>query len=347
MRRQFLFVFLFLSVSLPAEIKKLSSDVGASPHFAEAMPDARLDVYIMGDSITAGEMAYNNGFVMMSRTTNRRQHGWSLDLHANNKGNLKSLSERLSESYPLRMTNAAWSGAYVDKATKLDRSLANKLGNIQNFSQQVQRLRDLKEQPNLIVIAPFHNNLDYDYEMKEIKELKGTKVEDYLKVIPVAISDEYQKELRDLFKKCKDSKQKVSFMVLGNLNMKAGLSARDKAGELHKENPKVFPYYEVANERFQSTLPKNREKMIGLAEAINSKLKESVDELNKELKKDGLADFIQVRYSTAMTDADLSETKDLHADDAFHPSEQGHNKIAEQVEKDISKNIDFLGVKRN
>ena len=347
----FLTLLLFLSSPLWADFdfKKTGSDVGETADFKDKKADERLDIYVMGDSITAGEMAYNTSVVMLDRMKNRNQHGWSLDLKPSTDRDKKltSLFERLGSSYPERMTNAAWSGAYVDKATKLNRSMANFMGNIQNFTQQITRLKRLKETPNLILLAPFHNNLDYDYDMKTIAELKGSDEAAYLKAIPLAIAEEYKKELQALVPIYKAADKKVSIVIMGNLNLKMGLATRDEAKKLHEAQPKEkFPFYDVANERFASTLPEHREKLIALAEEVNAQLKKTVTTLNEEVKKLGLSDKIQFRYSPGMTDANLNKVEDLHADDAFHPSEIGHNKIAESMEKDLLGSLDFLGVKR-
>lgn len=350
MSRFFFFLLLFplFACAQPAEKPKetafqVAGDVATSPDFAAADVSARLDVYVMGDSVTCGEMAYNTNAAMMSRTRNRLFKGWAMNLHSAEAKELKGVFERLAEHYPVRMTNAAWSGAYVDKATPLDRSMANMLGNIQNFSAQMKRLRKLKTAPNLILLAPFHNNLDFQYDLDTVATLKEKKKADYLASIPVSIQREYRDELTQVISETKKG-TKLSIVIFGTIDLKAALETRAEAGKLHKADPKVFPYFDVANERFPSIL--QPAEIVALGEKVNASIQDLASELTEKLKKEGRADDIEVVYSNALTRVPFENPKYLHPDDAFHPSALAHNRIAEAVEADLADRLNFLGVKR-
>ncbi len=323
---------------------KVSGDVAMSEGFEAVPSDQRLDLYVLGDSVSCGEMTYNTTAEMMQRTRNRHFKGWAMNLATPAGSELTGVFERLSVAYPVRMTNAAWAGAYVDKATKLNRSMANLLGGIQNFSAQMARLKKLNDKPNLILLAPFHNNLDFQYDLDNIVDLKTTKKEDYLASIPQSIQREYRIELESLIKGYAEKKTRVSIVLLGTMNIKTSLETRRLAEKRHVENPKNFPFFEMATERFPSIL--QTKEIVELAEKINVAIETLAKELSDEIKKAGRSDEIEVVYSKAINGALLDDLKLLHADDAFHPSALGQNKIAESIEKDLVDRIQFLGVKR-
>jgi len=331
------------------EFVTTESDTAETVNYREEDKSDQLNVYVVGDSISAGNMAYASGFQTILRTRSREQAGWALDTNKKDNG-LNSVFERLGEKYPTRMVNAAWSGAYVDEASPLDRTAANTAGQIRNFSDQMKRLKSAKEKPNLILLAPFHNNLDFFYDVQNVKDLDIAHKEKldeagYLKKIPDDIAAVYLKHLRGVIALQRPEDGKLAIVLFGNMNLKAAFEARAAAKELHAKDKKKYPYIDVADTNFPSVRPENQAKMIDLASRVNTAIEGVVATLNQEIKDAGRSDQIEVTYSDALSTSNLSAVENVHKDDGFHPSAIGHNGISESVYPTLAKPLKFLGFK--
>lgn len=329
------------------EFVTTESDTAETVAYRDADKSDQLNIYVMGDSISAGNMAYASGFQTILRTRSREQAGWALDTNKKDNG-LNSVFERLGEKYPTRMVNSAWSGAYVDEASPLDRTAANTAGQIQNFSAQIKRLKNAKEKPNLILLAPFHNNLDFFYDVQNVKDLDIAHKEKldeagYLKKIPGDIAAVYLKHLREVIALQRPEDGKLAIVLFGNMNLKAAFEARAKAKELHAADKKKYPYIDVADTNFPSVRPENQAKMIDLASRVNTAIEEVAATLNQEIKDAGRTDQIEVTYSDALSTSNLSAVENVHKDDGFHPSAFGHNGISEAVYPQLAKPLKFIG----
>ena len=67
-----------------------------------------------------------------------------------------------------------------------------------------------------------------------------------------------------------------------------------------------------------------------------------VEALNCEFVQQ--SEHIQLRYSNALTTADLSRAELLHPIDGWHASVEGHNALAGAALSDLKASLEFLGI---
>lgn len=313
-------------------------DQVSNAEFSSASRDERIDLFVIGDSLSSGNSSYSTSAGTIVNTRIRNQNGWVLDRNGSNE--VDSLFERLKDQIPIRITNAAWPGAYALAATDLDRSWANRIGNISNLSDQMDRALEQDPFPNLVMIWLGHNNLDWIYDVSVDPSLNEQK---YYDSIPERLANNLELEIRRLVKKAKWDRTKLSVVVSGLLNVEATLEAREKARILKAQNPELFPYLETADTRFPSTRPEHREQLVKLAARVNDALEVMVERLNADIQEEkALPDQIEIRFSRRMCQMGLRDPKYLHPNDAFHLSALGQQKVAEHMEVEIRESMRFL-----
>jgi lysophospholipase L1-like esterase len=89
--------------------------------------------------------------------------------------------------------------------------------------------------------------------------------------------------------------------------------------------------------------PAYRRDLVRLARMVNEELRAMVAELNGELEHDA---SVQVRYSDALAQVDLSRIEMIHIVDGWHPSVQGHNVLAEAAFSALAPSLEFIGINR-
>ena len=152
---------------------------------------------------------------------------------------------------------------------------------------------------------------------------------------------DYERQLGRLVERAREQKQRRAFIVFGLVNFKSFFEARDAAERLRKENPKLYPYFEVDYQHYESMKPEYRGNMVKLALMINEELRAMVGEFNQKLGRDSQ---VRLEYSDALATLDLGGVEAIHRMDAWHPSVKGHNVLAEAAFGALRPSLNFLGI---
>ena len=73
-------------------------------------------------------------------------------------------------------------------------------------------------------------------------------------------------------------------------------------------------------------------------------MRSMVADLNRELKDYG---NVRVQYSDALTKVDFSRLELINAEDAWHPSVEGHKALAAAAFSALGPSLQFLAIGRN
>src|SRR6202011_1931271 len=147
-----------------------------------------------------------------------------------------------------------------------------------------------------------------------------------------------------LIEHARQSPQRVSIVVFGLVNFGSYFKGREEAEQLRARDSTLYPYLEGTYKYLISFHPDYREHLIRLAEMVNDEMRSVVDEFNCELSANTT---IQLRYSDALSTADLSRAELLHPVDGWHASVAGHNVLAEAAFRDLAPSLEFLGIARS
>jgi lysophospholipase L1-like esterase len=267
----------------------------------------------------------------------KMNHGrdWFLDTDPSPQS-IYSVYERLSQITPLVACE------YSSVAAKVD---SGKDGNHflqcwypMNFSQQVDLILEGKRFPDLVMIWIGHNNLHWEWY---VDPHQPEKIEAGLQEIVTRFYKDYERQLGRLVERAREEKQRRAIIVFGLVNFKSFFEARDAAEQLRKENPKLYPYFEVDYKHYATMKPEYRGNMMKLALMINEKLRAMIGESNRKLGADSK---VRLWYSDALATVNLSDVTMIHRVDAWHPSRKGHNVLAKAAFDALGPSLNFLGV---
>ena len=135
------------------------------------------------------------------------------------------------------------------------------------------------------------------------------KIETGLQKMAANFRKDYARQLGRLVERAREQKQRRAFIVFGLVNFKSFFEARDAAEQLRKENPKLYPYFEVDYKHYESMKPEYRANMVKLALMINEELRAMVGEFNRKLGGDSQ---VRLEYSDALATVDLSDVESIH-----------------------------------
>jgi hypothetical protein len=167
------------------------------------------------------------------------------------------------------------------------------------------------------------------------------EIETGLRKMAVNFRQDYARQLGRLVERAQEQKQRRAFIIFGLVNFKSFFEARDAAERLRKENPKLYPYFEVDYKHYETMKPEYRGHMMKLALMINEDLRAMVGDFNRKLGRDSL---VRLEYSDALATADFSDVESIHRIDAWHPSVKGHNMLAEAAFGALGPSLNFLGI---
>ena len=207
-----------------------------------------------------------------------------------------------------------------------------------NFSQQVDLILKEKRFPDLVLLWIGHNNLHWEWV---VDPRRPEEIETGLQKMAANFRKDYKRQLGRLVERARDQKQRRAFLVFGLVNFKSFFEARDAAERLRKENPKLYPYFEVDYQHYESMKPEYRGNMVKLALMINEELRAMVGEFNRKLGGDSP---VRLEYSDALATVNLSDVECIHRMDAWHPSTKGHNVLAEAAFGALRPSLNFLGI---
>jgi lysophospholipase L1-like esterase len=262
-------------------------------------------------------------------------HDWFLDTDPS-ANSIYSLYERLAQETPLVACEYSSVGGRVDAGGGRNRFLGSWLP--LSFSQQVDLILEEKRFPDLVLLWIGHNNLHWEWF---VDPRRPEEIETGLQKMAANFRKDYERQLGRLVERARDQKQRRAFIVFGLVNFKSFFQARDAAERLRKENPKLYPYFEVDYKHYESMKPEYRGNMMKLALMINEELRAMVGEFNGKLGGDSQ---VRLEYSDALATVDLSDVEIIHRIDAWHPSSKGHSVLAEAAFSALGPSLDFLGI---
>jgi lysophospholipase L1-like esterase len=290
-------------------------------------------VAMIGDSLSKNAYVSSIPSTFWRARTERRRD-WFLDTDPS-PASVYSVFERLERLTPLVATEHSGVGAIVDRGDARE-SLARWLVRTRNFSGQVDQVLKARRYPDLIMLWIGHNNLNWAEETPvEERKHPEKRFEECAK----KFEQDYRRQLRRLMARAEKEDHKVAIVVFGLVNFEAFFKAREEAEALRENNPKLYPYLEVDYQHFISMRPAYRGGMIRLALMMNKELHTMVTDLNRQCPPN-----IQLRYSDALANVDISRAELIHAVDAWHPSVKGHSLLAQAAFNALRPTLEFLAI---
>ena len=104
----------------------------------------------------------------------------------------------------------------------------------------------------------------------------------------------------------------------------AFFSAREQAESKHASDRLQFPFAKRAYWFFKSMKPEHRQTMIDVADRCNEQLERLCRRMQSSARKE-----VRVLFARAMSEAPINSSCMLHFLDAWHPSREGHQVIAD------------------
>jgi len=322
----------------------------ASPHHTDyleyqqgSLTEAQLldrlpHIAMVGDSLSR-DFYVSSMVSCVWRSKMNRGHDWFLNTDASANG-IYSLYQRLAQETPLVACEYSSVGGWVDSGAPPNGILRSWFPSWCpfTFSQQTDLILKEKRFPDLVLLWIGHNNLNW---VRKMDPRRPEEVEPGLQKIVASFRKDYERQLGRLVERAQDQKQRRAIIVFGLVNFKSFFEARDAAEQLHKENPKLYPYFEVDYQHYPSMKPEYRANMVKLALTINEELRAMVAEFNRKLGSDSQ---VRLEYSDALATVDLSDVESIHRIDAWHPSSKGHTLLAEAAFGALGPSLNFLGI---
>ncbi len=262
-------------------------------------------------------------------------HDWFLDTDPS-PTSVYSLYERLAQETPLVACEYSSVAATVDSGGGGNRFLGSWLP--LNFSKQVDLILKEKRFPDLVLIWIGHNNLHW---IRYADPRRPEDVETALENMATNFRRDYARQLGRLVERAQEQKGRRAIIVFGLVNFKSFFEARDAAEQLRKKNPKLYPYFEVDYQHYESMKPEYRANMVKLALMINKELRAMVSEFSRKLDGDSQ---VRLEYSDALATVDLGGVESIHQCDAWHPSIKGHDVLAAAAFGALGPSLRFLGI---
>ncbi len=291
-------------------------------------------IAMIGDSLSRG--FFMSSFVSsVWRSKMNHRHDWFLDTDASTDS-VYSLYERLAQETPLVACEYSSVGGKVDAGRSGYCFLKSWLP--LSLCQQTDLILEEKRFPDLTLLWIGHNNLDW---VHSVDPRQRENIETGLRNMAATFRKDYARQLGRLVERARDQKQRRAIIVFGLMKLKSFFEARDAAERLREGDPKLYPYFYVDYQRFESMKPEYRANMVKLALMINEELRAMVGEFNR---KSGGDSQVRVEYSDALATLDISDVEWLHPMDAWHPSPKGHSVLAEAAFGALRPSLGFLGI---
>lgn len=292
-------------------------------------------VAMIGDSVCTG-IYVTTRLGTFWRARDRHNRNWFLDRTATSE--IHSVSERLKAITPFVAIHCAGVGAMVDAEGERETRFRRILGT-RNLSGQISQLVRAERFPDLILISIGHNNVDWAWRCPP-EELEQS--EERLQRERRHFREMFSHRLRPLIDRARQQRHRVAIVVFGLINFESYFQGRKQAERLRAEDSKLYPHLETTYNYLTSFRPELRGNVIRLAAMVNDELRSMVHELNRESASNS---NVQLRYSNALSTADLSRAELLHAVDGWHASAKGHNVLAEAAFGDLAPSLEFLGLR--
>ena len=298
------------------------------------MMDRLPHIAMIGDSLSR-DFYVSSIVSCVWRSKMNHGHDWFLDTDPS-ANSVYSLYERLAQETPVVACEYSSVGGKVDSGGGGKRFLGSWFPI--NFSQQVDLILKEKRFPDLVLLWIGHNNLNW---VRSVDSRRQEDVETGLQNIVARFRKDYARQLDRLVERAREEKPRRAIIVFGLVNFKSFFEARDAAEQLRKKNPKLYPYFDVDYQHYESMKPEYRANMVKLALMINEELRAMVGEFNRKLGGDSP---VRLEYSDALATIDLGGAESIHQCDAWHPSTKGHNVLAGAAFEALGPSLNFLGI---
>jgi lysophospholipase L1-like esterase len=294
-------------------------------------------VAMLGDSVCTS-VYISSPWSTLWRARTSRGKNWFLQLDA--APSICSISKSLETITPFVAIECAGVGALVDHE-HCRQNLFRRILGTRNFSGQLGELLRARRFPDLILISIGHNNVDWAWRCP-LDELHDP--EERLQRLSKELRQNYVRELRRLLEGARIQQHRVAIIVYGLINFESYFKGREAAERLRESDTALYPHMETTYKYFISFHPTYRRNLVRLASMVNEELCAMVEALNREFVQQ--SEHIQLRYSNALTTADLSRAELLHPIDGWHASVEGHNALAGAALSDLKASLEFLGLSR-
>lgn len=276
---------------------------------------------VIGDSTSVD---FHFGYLLdMTWSMRTKKHGAWFSDYDDDKNSPYSLVERVSRKRPVRATNYARVVGYITKEN-YPGWVREKFVKIHSMSQQVDSLLSKKERPELLMIWIGHNDMNWKEAIGDMSWSPEFS-ESRAKVIAAVYAEQLERIISDFEKRQKN----FTIIVMGLVDQRLFLEAREQAKKAHRNGSKAFPHCEGGEKFFESLRPEHHFGMIDLSERVNKNFESLVNIRNRTLSSN-----VKLIYSNTITNKPL-DYKILHVD-AWHPSPQGQSLISEAMFPEIS-----------
>jgi lysophospholipase L1-like esterase len=292
----------------------------------------RLYVAMIGDSVCTG-IHVSTAWSTVWRARRSRDRNWFLNVDLATP--IQSVCKRLERLTPLIVSHHGGIGAMVDDESERVWFSRRILGT-RNFSGQINQLKRSDRFPDLILISIGHNNVDWAWrcppnELKNPEQRLQRQCRHFRKI--------FARNLQQLVGHACRQDQRVAMVVFGLVNFESYFKGRAQVEGLRARDSSLYPHLENTYEYLISFHPDYRENVIRLAKMVNDEMRSIVAEFNREPSR-----TLQLRYSDALAQADLSRAELLHDVDGWHASAAGHNVLAEAAFRHLPPSLEFLGI---
>jgi lysophospholipase L1-like esterase len=287
---------------------------------------------MIGDSVCTG-IHVSTPWSTVWRARRCRDRNWFLNVDPATP--IQSVSKRLGQLTPLVVSHHGGMGAMVDdEGERL--WFSRRILGTRNFSGQISQLKRSDRFPDLILISIGHNNVDWAWrcppnELKEPEERLHRQCRHFGKI--------FTRNLQQLVDHAHRQDQRVAMVVFGLVNFESYFKGRAQVERLRARDSSLYPHVENTYKYLISFHPDYRENVIRLAKMVNDVMRSIVAEFDRESSP-----RLQLRYSDALAQADLSRAELLHDVDGWHASAKGHNVLAEAAFADLAPSLEFLGI---
>jgi lysophospholipase L1-like esterase len=292
-------------------------------------------VALLGDSVSTN-VYVSSAVSTFWRSRHCRGGNWFFDANRSSAG-VHSVSKQLEELTPFVAMEYAGVGAMVDDERDRQNFFRRILGT-RSFSRQIGELVEARRFPDLILIAIGHNNVDWTWRCPPA-EL--TQPERRLQREAAAVREKFERQLRRLVESARNQRHRVAIMVFGLINFGAYFHGRAGAERRRMADSRLYPHLETTYKYLASFRPAYRNNVVRMALMVNDELRALVTKLRREFDRDS---NLEIRYSDALANADLSRAELLHAIDGWHASVQGHDVLAAAAFEGLKPSLEFLGI---
>ncbi|MBI3549318.1 MAG: hypothetical protein HY078_09790 [Elusimicrobia bacterium] len=285
-----------------------------------------LEMALIGDSLSTNfHLAGTWSMIQMCRRAHRSGGNWFMDPQPATSG-IVSLAALLGRLTRVRAVNRSTVGSYVDGAFPDARHpVVMWVMRSLTFRQQVTRLIEKRDFPDVVLVWVGHPNLDW---VRGFQKYGRGDIPGYLGSIADRMARTYDAQLRRLVRRADEKRTPTLILVYGLVDMRSGARSRQTMMGLKTADPGRYPRLYDASDIFLGLRPENSAGTSELRDLVNERMKRVVESLAASGK-------VLVEYSDALARVDISDPLLANRHDAWHASAAGHSRWAEAAFADL------------